>query len=202
METQFLKVNRGVTCSDKQIEVINKLDKFFERAGKVSYVTSAIRFPTDQLRIIKEYCIKKDVAKQFPELLTCGVEDKYTKDDLPEKFLSRWHPIWKIKESIYQWQFAWSKLLLIGIIINPPVRAECLFEYARNGKSLYMKAIPASPHMITTDRPNGAIDIGGGANGINDEVEIVSGALTQSPDIGIRNMVIERENNCLHLNII
>lgn len=204
METakMFLEANKGVTLLPAQTSVILKLDSFFRERGQVSHVTSGVRTSESQLRVIREYCLRKNLTAQYPEIMKCGVEDKFTQGDIPDGNVLKWHPIWKLRKHVYAWQFAWSKLLTEKILISPPVRAECLFEYVRNGKNYYMKEMPPSNHIITGTNPHGAIDIGGGEDGISDEVEIVSEAMRVSPGIGIRSMVLERENNCLHLNIL
>lgn len=86
------------------------------------------------------------------------------------------------------WQMAWSHLLNKGVIINPPLAAKCLMDYYRNGKNRKGQIIGQSPHVKGT-----AIDL----SGIDSEV-IVKRLVE---DKIIRGYLVERKNNCIHLDV-
>lgn len=89
----------------------------------------------------------------------------------------------------YSWQKGWSALLNIGVIINPPFSAVVLMDYFRNGKNKKGHTIGQSPHTRGT-----AFDISGLDSG-----DIVQKLLA---DGKIRGYLIERENSCIHIDIL
>jgi hypothetical protein len=130
-----------------------------------------------QLDLIRQYAQLKGVVHQFPSILAAQLRKK----------------IWYNTVSVYEWQPAWSRLLEIGVIINPPLAAAALFDYIRDGVNKKGQIIGASPHFA-----GHAFDIGGGPDGIDDELRIVTKAM---PDIqALTHIVVERENNCLHVD--
>ncbi|MEM5810623.1 MAG: hypothetical protein QXP66_01835 [Candidatus Aenigmatarchaeota archaeon] len=180
-ENRFLIITKECIRTSITDPVIAKLDKYFARYNHKAFVTSILRTPSKQLEIIREYVILKGLDKEYPEILSCKVEDK-TSDDL------------------YVWQKAWSKLLNIGVIINPPIAARCLYDYWRGGVNKKGELIPPSPHFF-----GNCFDIGGGGgknSSISDELSIITTAMNEDKKIGIRNIVLERENNCLHINCV
>lgn len=176
---KFLTINNDVVRTSVTDVVIAKLEKYFAQLKHCAKVTSVLRNPEQQLEVIKFYVKKGFIEREFPEINGCGVIDKF-----------------KIKgNEYYRWQRAWSRLLNRGIIINPPLVAACLFDYIKNGVNKKGTLIDRSIHQIGL-----AFDIGGSTNGVKDEVEIVSIAMASDPNLGIRGMIIERVNNCLHIN--
>ncbi len=177
---KFLKVKRGVKINDTIESVIVALDKYFEEAGLEAYVTSGERSSQDQLDTIRKYCIHYGVDKEFPEIKTCGVLDKINFGD---------------GKKIFTWQRAWSRLLNTGIIINPPLPAECLFDYIRAGVNKKGTEIGHSPHYFGK-----AFDIGGGFDhDISNELKIVQLALSEKLK-GLKGYLAERKQNCLHID--
>lgn len=180
---KFLRLKPGVVRTLSTDIVIVKLDPYFEEKNQTAYVTSIRRLPEDQLRIIQSYARQYGVDKEFPEVINCEVNSKI---------------IVNTKE-VYKWQRAWSRLLNKGVIINPPIAAECLFDYYKNGVNKKGEIIQPSTHFYET-----AFDIGGmgGEDKTpNDELEIISGAMAQDPNLGITSFLLERNNNCLHINV-
>lgn len=180
---KFLKLKPGVVRTYDTDIVIMKLDPYFEEKNHVAYVTSILRLPEDQLRIIQNYAKQYGVDAYYPEIINCEVYSKI---------------IANTKE-VYSWQRAWSRLLNKGVIINPPLEAECLQDYYKNGINKKGQIIPPSVHFLGK-----AFDIGGmgGEDKTpSDELEIISGAMAQDPDLGIKDFLLERQNNCLHCNI-
>jgi hypothetical protein len=174
-ETNFLIVKPEVKLTPTIAFVIKGIDKYFEEAGLKAFVTSGERTSVDQLNTIRKYCDRYGVDKEFPEVKTCGVNDKIDK--------------------YYVWQKAWSRLLEKGVIINPPMPASCLFDYIRNGVNKKGQIINHSPHYYGR-----AFDIGGGLDhDISNELPIVEKAFKERLR-GMRGYLPERMNNCLHID--
>jgi hypothetical protein len=183
-DNRFLKVNRGVVLTDVIEPVIIALDKYFEKEGKVAYVTSGLRTSLDQIGIIRSYLVKKGLDKIYPNAMKCELNDK-------AQFGTK---------VVYAWQEAWSALLNKGIIINPPIAAECLMDYIRDGKNKKGQIIGVSPHFSGI-----AFDIGGGADGIDgnvvSELKIIQQAVNDKMQ-GLKSFLAERNNNCVHIDCI
>lgn len=176
-DNQFLRVKPSVRLSPQMIPVILGLEKYFQEAGVVAWVTSGIRNSMDQLNTIVKYCKKYHVDNEFPEVLTCLPTDKR-------------------KDGKYVWQPAWSRLLNIGVIINPPFPAVCLFDYYSDGKNKKGRLIGHSPHYY-----GNGVDIGGGVDhDISNELPPVQRALADKLP-GLKSYLVERKNNCIHLNV-
>lgn len=178
-DNKFLLLKPSVVLTPIIEPVICALDKYFEKANKIAYVTSGKRNPEGQLQIIRGYIEKKGFKDEFKEAFNKGVHDKFTH----EKF-----------GSIYSWQLGWSKLLSVGVIINPPCAAACLLDYIRDGINKKGRIINGSPHFNGT-----AFDIGGADNGIGDETAILMQALKDRVP-GLMNVLPERENNANHID--
>lgn len=182
---KWLKLREGIIRTPSTDIVICKLDPFFGEVNHTASVTSIKREPTDQLRIIKNYILQKHLDKDYPEIFTCGLDDK---------------TLYQGKE-VYKWQLGWSKLLNIGVIINSPYEAEVLLDYFKNVAGSTNKVnkkgsvIRPSVHFLGL-----AFDISGGSNNVDDEIKIISEAMKRDKKLGIINYVSERENNCCHVN--
>ena len=178
-DNKFLTVGKqsGVRLTPIIEPVIIALDKYFESDNLKASVTSGERTSGDQLRIIRNYAEKYGVSKEFPEILTCGVLDRD-------------------ETKLFKWQKAWSKLLNIGIIVNPPLPAVCLFDYIRNGVNKKGQQIGASPHYYGK-----AFDIGGGFDhDPTNELEVIKKAMGKVK--GLKGYLLERKQNCLHVDCI
>jgi hypothetical protein len=84
------------------------------------------------------------------------------------------------------------------VIVSPPIDVECLFDYWKNGVNKRGHIIRASSHRLGTE-----FDIGGRGgedHTVDDEVSIVRFAMADCPGIGIRDITVERQNNCLHVS--
>lgn len=178
-KNKFLLVKKGVVLNAFLDGVVNKLDKFFEQANHIAYVTSGIRTAEEQLRIIKNFVKEKKIADEFI--------DSATVNSLV---------LWNGKQ-IYSWQLAWSKLLNIGVIVNPPLKAEVLLDYIhRSGENQKGFIKNPSVHFLGL-----AFDIGGGLNSVKDEETILDEAIKSKEMPEIVGTVVERENNCLHVDL-
>ena len=184
-QNRFLKVNKSVILTTTIEPVICALESYFEAEGKVANVTSGLRDAASQLSIIRGYLAKKGMDKKYPEAITCGLNDKKQVET----------------KIVYAWQLGWSALLNAGIIINPPIDAECLMDYnGADGKNRKGTIIKASSHFKGT-----CFDVGGGVDGINgnmiSEQKIIQKALDDKIP-GLISIVLERNNNCVHCNCI
>lgn len=173
--SKFLVVPASVVLTPVIAPVIEALDKYFEEANLKAVVTSGLRDSQDQLRIIRQYLVAKGLSEKYPDAMSCAVQDK-------------------APDGNFKWQMAWSNLLNIGVIINPPVRARVLMDYMRTGRNLKGSTIPASSHFLGT-----AFDIGGSGNGIKDEAAVVAKAFAAGIS-GLVSFLSERENNAIHCN--
>lgn len=183
-DNKFLLVakNSGVRLTPIIEPVIITLDKYFEAANLTARVTSGERTSGDQLTIIRKYSTAYKVDKEFPEILTCGVLDKI---ELPDG------------RKIFKWQGAWSRLLSINIIVNPPLPAPCLFDYIRDGINKKGQVIGHSPHYYGK-----AFDIGGGIDhDPTNELEVIKKALADKLK-GLKGYLLERKQNCLHVDCV
>ncbi len=169
LNNKWLIVLPNVKLTPTIEPVIIALDKYFEAAKLKANVTSGLRDANDQLRVIRGYLTKKGLDKKYPLAMTCKVTDETT-------------------PGIYDWQMAWSNLLNIGVIINPPIAAKCLMDY-KNKKG---QIINQTPHARGT-----AFNIGGGGNGISDEIAVINKALADKIP-GLISVLAERENNAAH----
>jgi hypothetical protein len=163
--------------------VMIELDGYFQRAGFVARVTSGLRDPLDQLHIIKHFASREGLDRTYPEITNAMLHSKQRLD-------GAW---------LYEWQRAWSALLSRGIIVNPPLPAIALYTYRHpRNPSVDRKGmlIPGSPHFNGT-----AFDIGGGSDGLANELAVIKEVMRDGT-VGIRGFLLERENNCLHIDCV
>ena len=173
---KWLIVNEGVALTASIEPVIVALDKYFEKHNLKAFVTSGLRDPKDQLNVIRQYLRRKGLDVKYPDAMACAVEDKNA-------------------DGSYVWQMAWSNLLSVGLIINPPLRAICLMDYIRNGKNRKGQWINQTPHASGK-----SFDIGGGANKIFDEAVVLDEALGEGQIPGLKGILKEGENNAIHID--
>lgn len=159
--------------------VIVALDKFFEQAKLQAYVTSGLRDANNQLEVIRGYLIKKGLAKQYPQAMAGRVDD--------------------FEFGEYSWQMAWSHLLNLGVIINPPVAAKCLMHTTYDKVDRFGKTINQTPHA-----KGNCFDVGG-ATGldptIKDELVVIDLALKIKVP-GLLSRLPEPNNGAIHLDCI
>lgn len=165
-DNKNLIVPETVKLNERLNSVLCAIDKYWPPNSE--RVTSGVRDPEDSLRIIKQYLRSKGLSKLYPYAMTGAIDQKDGRH--------------------YVWQEAWSHLLSIGVIINPPLPAECLKDYIRNGKNKKGQIIGQSPHIKGT-----AFDLSG-----TDSETIVKRLVE---DGMIRGYLLERENNCIHIDI-
>jgi hypothetical protein len=165
-QNKNLIVPETVRLNEKLNATLQRIDKYWPANGEK--VTSGVRDPEDSLRIIRQYLRAKNLAKIYPYAMTGAIDQKDGKQ--------------------YVWQEAWSHLLNIGVIINPPYPAECLKDYFRGGVNKKGQVIGQSPHIRGT-----AFDLSG------TDSEVIVKRLKE--DGMIRGYLVERENNAIHCDI-
>lgn len=174
-DNQWLIVKPTVKLTPVIEPVIIALDKLFLEAKIKSYVTSGLRDANDQLEVVRHYLTAKKLDKKYPHAMACRVDD--------------------FEFNEYAWQEAWSNLLNIGVIINPPLRAKCLMDYFSGGKNKKGQFINQTPHST-----GNCFDIGG-AGGINatiaDELVVMEKAMKIGIP-GLINILPEHNNNAIH----
>jgi hypothetical protein len=176
MKTIWLTVDESVVTTPTIEAGILKLETYFEKHKVRARVTSGVRGPSDQLRIIRRALVNKKLDAQFPECFNKNIDDKIT---------------WNGKQ-VYAWQPGWSKLLNVGYIVNPPYAAECLLDYYRPGSIENKKGhvIGQTPHI------NGkCIDVGGGVDGIAQELKPIQDAYNNKV---LKSFLPEHGNNAVH----
>jgi len=179
-DNKFLLIKQSVVLTEHIDPVIFALDEHFKQANLIAYVTSGLRDSESQLRIIKTEITRRGLAKDYQDV---------------------WEPLtYKIMyegNEVYGWQPAWSKLLNLGFVVNPPLPARCLMDYYRPGSTENKKGfiIGASPHTTGT-----AFDIGGNIDGIANETKVIKGAIGNVK--GLKGCLPERNQNCLHVDVV
>lgn len=175
----YLIVRPGVVLTPVIDSVIASAEHFFAEEELFAFVTSGLRDAHDQLRVLKKYIKVKGLDKIYPEAMACN------------------HPMDRAGKH-YVWQLAWSHLLNIGLIINPPLAAECLMDYygpTGKGPNRKGKTINQTPHA------NGVCFDIGGAGGddatIKDELVVMKRAMKVGIP-GLVNILPEHNNNCIH----
>src|SRR6188768_326579 len=129
---KWLLLKNSVKLTEHIDPVIHALDEYFKEANLVAYVTSGLRGPEDQLRIIRNEIVRRAIQ---------GYSDIFDPDALNKKIQYE-------EREVYAWQPAWSKLLSLGFIVNPPYPAVVLLDYFRPGSTTNRKGqlIGDSPH--------------------------------------------------------
>lgn len=178
---KYLKVNKGVVLTPTTDASIAEVDQYFKDCP--SFVTSALRDANDQLRVMRNYLVNKGLDKKYPNTMTCKVDDMYYDAGLGKH--------------LYVWQYAWSNLLNLRVIINPPLAAQVLMDYfGPQGTSKNLKGITINQ---TAHALGKAYNIGGGSNGPQDEYNCIMAAQKAGCKT-IVSFLLERENNALHVN--
>lgn len=185
LNNKYLIVMKSVILTPVLDYAIAKLDEYFEKFNAERYVTSGLRDPAHQLDVIIQYAKQHDIACDF------------TKDFADVKIGN---------SDNYIWQDVWSQLLVKGLIINPPHIACTLHDHKNSNGDV----IPAGTVYQQSKHVTGnCFDMSSWrgnqteseASNVDDEKKIIQVAKDLSPEIGILSYVVERANNCLHVNI-
>jgi len=185
MPNRFLLLTDKVILNDTLRILVNKLDYYFGLEKYIAYVTSGIRTREQQLDIILKYAKEKNIYDDFSELKTYAGTDYTIKIIVPES-----------SKKVYWWQRVWSKLLNLGIIVSPLYPAECLYDYINpvTKENKKGKIIPSSAHFTGK-----ALDISG--EDIRKVYNIVNNAYVVNKNLGIKSILLEHNNNCVHINV-
>lgn len=178
MKNRFLLVKDNVILTEHITPVIERLDPFFEAYKLTAWVTSGLRRPEDQLRIIRNELNRRGLSGEYQQAFEdIGVKIQYE------------------EQEVYAWQPAWSKLLSLGFVVNPPYLAMVLMDYYRPGSKDNRKGklIGESPHTRGT-----AFDIGGGKDGVFNESMVLERAMGNVT--GLKSYLVERNNNAIHVD--
>ncbi len=178
-ENKFLILKAGFKNTAIIDPVLTGLDKICEELGIKLLATSGLRDSTDQLDLIRKYLINNGLRNQYEDVFKHNFDEKVTDPTHGE---------------IYAWQLGWSRLLNIGVIVNPPKDAICLLDYKRDGINKKGMLIHKSPHFNGT-----CIDLGGGNNGLEDELKVVKLAMARKLP-GLVGYLYEPKNNAIHLD--
>jgi len=165
----MIRIRNGAILDQKQRAVLDRIGFYTDTL--ILEVTRGHSTPIEQLGTITKLAADNGVKR--PEFVVGDLHTKVTIDG----------------KELYTWQRTWSWLLHIGVIVNPPLIAECVEEY--NGEK--GRVINPSPHILSDP-----IDFSGG-----DDIDRVYDVLSRakSGNVGIRNLKLERVNHCVHVDL-
>lgn len=184
---RWITIPETVTVNPGILRSVESADIYFY--GLPSVVTSGLRTPEKQLEIIVQKVSQHDAGRDFFEWTTfIGNPPNLTfkLDGGPE---------------LYWWQRAWSKLLNMGDIVNPPIPAKVLFDYWRPGDPKDAKHNKKGTEIGISAHMKGlSYDIGGGEN-IQERAKRILHA-KQSEKCFIRDFLVEHVNNAVHVDTV
>lgn len=178
----MITIRPTAVLDDKQKQVIYNIQPF--TVGMDLEVTRGHSSPLEQLNTIEAFAVKNNC--RFSEFKSGNLYDDVD--------------IWidGEKKRVYCWQQTWSMLLHKGVIVNPPIAAECLFEYI-NAAGINRKGelIPPSPHIMRDP-----IDFSARVNG-TPNMAFVAKILNRAKasGAGIRFVKQEPKNGCVHIDL-
>ena len=176
-----LMLRSNVKLTPAIVRSLELIDPYF--SGEPSWISSGLRTAIDQITIITKKVVQHKIDTLFEEFKAhLGSETDF-----------------KIEvdgESLYWWQRAWSKLLNLGDIVNPPHPSVVLFEYFRPGSHENKKGhtVDISPHM-----KGKAFDIEGN-DAYNEKAKRVMKAY-QEGTCYIAAYLPEKINNAIHVDV-
>lgn len=184
----MIKIRESAILDDRQRKVIKAIEPF--TTGLDMEVTRGHDTPHGQLQTIAKYARQNGLY--FPEFST-DVEDLAMTVEIPT--------VGRVRT----WERMWSKLLNIGVIINPPMPGKVLFPYARpSGDQMLGKMIDPSPHIKALDDPKPCpIDFSAKVNGVPN-IHLATQIMSKAKDAGagIRKIVPEIKNGCVHIDTV
>lgn len=176
-----IEILPNVVTTQAILRTATAIDPYMK--GLEAKITSGKRTIEDQMRIIVQKVLRHGIDKVYHEW-----QENIGK------------PINEIvqvgNERLFFWQRAWSKLLNISDIVNPPIPAEVLFDYFRPGSSVNGKGriIGLSPHM-----EGNAFDLAGNdLTKLRQKIEFCK----ENSQSFIKDFLIEDVNNCAHIDCI
>lgn len=181
-----LSIRPGVHLTPTIIRTIELMDRFFD--DEPSEITSGLRTTQEQLAIILKKVAQFGIDSEFPEFVE-GVRNQS-----PINMTVHIH---EIERDLYWWQRAWSKLLNIGYVVNPPYEAEVMFDYYRPGNDVNRKG---EVIMISNHSRGHSFDIGGGNNLLKKSKRVLEAV--NSGECFIKNWLHEARNNSVHIDCL
>ncbi|MEK6744279.1 MAG: hypothetical protein AABZ15_11735 [Nitrospirota bacterium] len=175
----MIEISDSAVLDDKQRRVIAKIEPF--TTGLDLRVTRGHSTPLSQLSTIAK--LAKEYKVSFPEFSQDNVDEMV---EVPGVGL------------VYRWQRTHSRLLHIGVIVNPPRTCTILESYVRpTGEEMLGKLMDPSPH-ITSD----PIDFSQKVNGVPN-IKLAARILTRAKaaGAGIKYVKIENVNGCCHCDL-
>jgi len=173
----------GAKFDGNQIEVMARIEPF--TTGLNIEATRGHSTPQEQLETIEKYARQNKCL--FPEFMPSAPVD--IKKNIPGVGL------------VFHWQRIWSKLLSIGIVVNPPEPAICLEDYTRpSGEQMKGKIIEASTHIFGENNGMYPIDFSQKVNGIPN-IGLVERIMVKAKaaGAGISFVKVEVNNGCVHI---
>lgn len=175
INNSYLKVNSSVRVTPIIANTIRGLDEYFKNNNLNAVVTSGFRDKFRQLQVIISYLKREKIDSKYSDAINNQVDDKNG-------------------DGTYKWQLGWSALMNAGYVINPPIGAKLLLDSTRNGV-LYK---PAGTFIGTTPHSSGrSFDVSGAPLNL---IEEVLKRAKQDGKLGIKNILVEPQNNALHVD--
>ena len=181
-----LTVRAGVHLTPTITRTIELMDRFFE--NEPSEITSGLRTTEEQLGIIIKKIARHKIDTEFNEFMN-GVRNHWAMNYIVH--------VPEINRDLYWWQRAWSKLLNIGDIVNPPYPAEVMFDYFRPGSDVNKRG---EIIQISNHSRGHSFDIGGGERYMEKGKRVVDAI--NSGECFIKGWLPERINNAYHIDCI
>ena len=183
-DNKWLRVNPDVVLSPAIEPVIVALDGEFERAQLLAFVTSGVRDRQKQLAAIRNYAMDNGLRAEFPVLNGSA--------DLDAQVVvgTQMFPLWQV---------LWSRLLTMGVLINPPQRAPVLFRYQHPVRKVWIEpgtVIPASAHFYGT-----AFDVGARTQ-LDEKLAVIETAKLTGRVQGIIGITPEHANHAIHIDCV
>ena len=182
----MIEIKKGAVLDANQKKIIARIEKF---CGKNRLkVTRGHSMPQEQLAIIERF--GNDHGCIFPEFVSNGPVD--LKVVLAGLGL------------VYHWQRTWSRLLHMGVVVNPPLSAPCLDDYTRpSGENMKGKLIDESAHISGQKNGCWPMDFSCKVNGVpNFGLVTVILEKAKAGGAGIQDIRVEHGNGCVHANTL
>jgi hypothetical protein len=182
----MVEIKKDAILDDNQKEVISRIAVIC--GDNRLTVTRGHSMPQEQLDLIERF--GKDHGCIFPEFIPDGPVD--LKKECAEVGL------------VYHWQRTWSRLLHLGVVVNPPLSAICLDDYTRpSGEKMKGKVIHKSAHIAGQVNGCWPIDFSARVNGqVN--FDLVRDIMDQAriSNAGIQDIRVEHGNGCVHIDTL
>ena len=170
------------------VSVVCALDPFFEASGVVAIVTSGVRTAEKQLSLIIQKALKHGLDAAYPNIKSATVEN------------------------VDSWKDPWGKLLCLGEMINPPVKAMAPFDYTRSDGSPRKAGnmIDISNHMkehsedLSTPHPQQMTEyfVGHPMPSLEQVRKVIAGAIASGVVPELKDYLMEPTNGAVHLDCV